>query len=190
MAQGPNVIELYEGAVQNMLPTLDAIKADQLTAATPCAEWNVQSLILHNIKTTAFVEGIIRGNNTTDTGDVGGPLPQEGARDAFVAGAKGVVDLLQSISDLNEVIETPFGPMPIANFVMFPTMDIVVHKWDLSKGTGQNLDIDAGLAEIGVAVLDMGGELGRQFGLFAPEVNVPSSATIQEKLLAMSGRQP
>ena len=90
MAQGPNVIELYEGAVQNMLPTLDAIKADQLTAATPCAEWNVQSLILHNIKTTAFVEGIIRGNNTTDTGDVGGPLPQEGARDAFVAGPKGL----------------------------------------------------------------------------------------------------
>jgi len=67
MAQGSNVIELYEGAVQNMLPTLDAIKADQLTAATPCAEWNVQALVNHNIKTTAFVHGIIKGNNTTDT---------------------------------------------------------------------------------------------------------------------------
>jgi hypothetical protein len=59
MAQGPNVIELYEGAVQHMLPTLDGIKTDQLTAATPCSEWNVQALILHNIKTTAFVKGII-----------------------------------------------------------------------------------------------------------------------------------
>ena len=121
---------------------------------------------------------------------MGGPLPQEGAKEAFVTGAKGVVDLLHSISDFNEVIETPFGPMPIVNFVMFPTMDIVVHKWDLSKGTGQSLDIDAALAEIGVQVLDMGGEVGRQFGIFAPEVSVPSTATIQEKLLAMSGRQP
>jgi len=117
---------------------------------------------------------------------VGGPLPQEGAGADFVAEANRVVDLLHSISDLNEVIETPFSPMPIANFVMFRTMDIVVHKWDLSEGTGQNLDIGAGLAEIGVAVLDMGGELGRQFGLLAPEVNVLATATIQERLLAMS----
>ena len=190
MAQTPNVIELYEAAVQHMLPTMEVIKAEQLAEATPCSEWSVQALINHNIKTTGFVQGIIRGNNTVDTGDVGGPLPQEGAGEAFSAGAKEVVALLHSISDLNEVIETPFGPMPIANFVMFPTMDIVVHKWDLAKGTGQNLDMDAGLAEVGVSVLDMGGELGRQFGLFAPEVNVPLSASIHDKLLAMSGRQP
>ena len=53
--------------------------------------------------------------------------------------------------------------MPIANFVMLPTMDIAVHKWDLSKGTSQTLAMDAGLAEVDVSVLDIGGELGRQF---------------------------
>jgi len=121
---------------------------------------------------------------------VGGPLPQEGAGEAFTAGTKEVVELLHSINDLNELIETPFGPMPIANFVMFPTMDIVVHKWDLSKGTGQSLAMDAGLAEVGFSVLDIGGELGRQFGLFAPEVSLPASASIREKLLPMTSRQP
>ena len=30
---------------------------------------------------------------------------------------------------------------------MFPIIDIVIHKWDLAKGTGKNTDIDAGLAE-------------------------------------------
>ena len=57
--QGPNIIELYEAAVQQMLPTLGAVKADQLTAATPCVEWNVQNLITHNIKVTAYVQGLI-----------------------------------------------------------------------------------------------------------------------------------
>ena len=90
MAQTPNVIELYEAAVQHMLPTMEAIKAEQLAEATPCSEWNVQALILQIIKTTGFVQGIIRGNNTVDTGDVGGPLPQEGAGEAFVTGAKEV----------------------------------------------------------------------------------------------------
>ena len=42
--QGPNIIELYEAAVQQMLPTLGAVTADQLTNATPCVEWNVQNL--------------------------------------------------------------------------------------------------------------------------------------------------
>jgi len=38
--------------------------------------------------------------------------------------------------------------------------------------------------------LQMGAEIGRQFGLFASEVEIPLSATIQDKLLAASGRQP
>jgi hypothetical protein len=47
MAQGSNVIELYEGAVQNMLPILGGIRENQLTAPTPCLEWNVQNLVIH-----------------------------------------------------------------------------------------------------------------------------------------------
>ena len=59
--QSPNVIDLYQGAVDEMLPTLSAVRADQLTAATPCTDWNVQNLITHNIKIADFVRGIILG---------------------------------------------------------------------------------------------------------------------------------
>ena len=190
MAQETNVIELYEGVVQNMLPVLDGIRDDQLTASTPCSEWNVQNLVIHNIKVTGFAQGIIRGNNSVNAMDVSGPLPSEGAQDAFVAGTNGVLDLLKNSSDLGEVIETPFGSMPIANFIMFPTLDILIHKWDLAKGTGQNTDIDAGLAEAVYGVLQTAAESGRQFGIFAAEVEVPMSASIQNKLLAISGRKP
>ena len=187
--QGPNIIELYEGAVQQMLPTLGAVKADQLTAATPCVEWSVQNLITHNIKIADFAHGLILGNNTTNPMEVGDPLPAQGAREAFAAGTGRVLELLKS-SDLNQVIETPFGPMPIANFIMFPTLDIVIHKWDLAQGTGQSTSLDAGLAEACFGVLQMGVEQGRSGGAFGPEVTVPISDTIQNKLLALSGRQP
>ena len=188
MAQESSVIELYEGAVQNMLPILGGIREDQLTASTPCSEWNVQSLVIHNIKVTGFAQGTILGNNAVNAMDVSGQLPSEGAVDAFVAGTNGVLDLLKNTADLGEVIETPFGKMPIAHFIMFPTLDIVIHKWDLAKGTGQNTDIDAGLAEATYGALQTGAELGRQFGLFAAEVEVSMSASIQDKLLALSGR--
>ena len=190
MAQGPNVIELYEGAVQNMLPILGGIREDQLTASTPCLEWNVQNLVIHNIKVTSFCQGIIRANSAVDDLDISGPIPSEGAVDAFVTGTNAVLNLLKDSGDLSEVVETPFGSMPIANFIMFPTLDIVIHKWDLAKGTGQSTDIDAGLAEAAYGALQMGVEAGRQFGIFAAEVEIPMSASIQDKLLAISGRMP
>jgi len=190
MALEPNVIELYEGAVQNMLPILGGIREDQLTAATPCSEWNVQNLVIHNIKVSGFTHGIIRGSNAVDAMDVSGQVPSEGVADAFIAGTNEVLDLLKNSADLGEVVETPFGKMPIAHFIMFPTLDIIIHKWDLAKGTGQSTEIDAGLAEATYRVLQTGAELGRQFGIFAAEVEVPVSASIQDKLLAVSGRIP
>ncbi len=184
------MIELYEGAVQQMLPALAAVRPDQLTAQTACTEWNVQQLVIHNIKVADFVHGILQGNNTTDPGEVGDPLPAEGARAAFAAGTTRVLDFLKT-NDMSQVIETPFGEMPIGNFVMFPTMDIVLHKWDLAKGTGQGATIDAGLAEACFGLLQGGAAAGgREMGIFGPEVTVPMSASIQEKLLAISGRTP
>ena len=188
MAQELNVIELYEGAVQNMLPILGGIQENQLTAPTPCSEWNVQNLVIHNIKVTGFAQGTIRGNNAVNAMDVSGQVPSEGAVDAFVTGTNGVLDLLKNSTDLGEVIETPFGNIPIAHFIMFPIIDIVIHKWDLAKGTGQNTDIDAGLAEATYGSLHTAAELVRQYGLFAAEIEVPMSANIQDKLLAISGR--
>ena len=188
--QAPNVIELYEGAVQQMLPTLAGIRADQLGASTPCTEWTVQNLITHNIKVADFVHGIFQGHNTTNPMEVGDPLPAQGARDAFAAGTARVLDLLKSTSDLNQVIETPFGQMRIADFIMFPTMDIVIHKWDLAKGTGQDTSLDSGLSEACFGCVQMGTEDGRQAGIFGPEITVPIAASVQDKLLALSGRQP
>ncbi len=162
--QRPNPIELYEGAVQQMLPALAGVRADQLSASTPCTEWTVQNLIIHNIKGPDFVLGLIQGNNTTNPMEVGDPLPSQGARDAFAAGTTRVLDLLKSTSDLNQVIETPFGPMLMADFIMFPTMDIVIHKWDLAKGTGQDTSLDSGLSEACFGCVQMGAEDGRQVG--------------------------
>ena len=188
--QAPNVIESYEGAVQLMLPTLAGISADQLSASTPCAEWTVQNLITHNIKVADYAHGIFQGNNTTNPMEVDDPLPSQGARDAFAAGTSRVLALLKSTSDLNQVVETPFGPMPIASFVMFPTLDIVIHKWDLANGTGQDTSLDAGLSEACYGVMQMGAEMGRQAGVFGPEIEVSVTASFQDKLLALSGRQP
>ena len=178
-----------------MRPIIAGVTPNQLGNATPCAEWNVQQLIAHNIGVTGFALGMLQGNIPVNPMEVTGDIPAEGAENAFAAGANRVLDFLKSADDLSKVIDTPFGPLPLGQIVLFPTLDITVHKWDLAKGTDQNTSIDSGLAEVCYKVAEGSAEFLRANAAlgqpsFGPEVSVPISASIQNKLLAISGRQP
>ena len=178
-------------AVQKMLPTVAGVKAAQLSSSTPCSEWNVQSLINHNLRVAVFVNGVLNGT-PGDPGlmfSVAEPIPTEGAEAVFVANTNAVLATAKSMN-LETVVDTPFGSMPAGNFLMIPIGDLVIHKWDLAKATNQNTSIDSGLAEVCFGVLSQGAEEARQGGFFGPEVTVPISGSIQDKLLGLSGRQP
>ena len=191
MAQGPNPIELYEAAVQQMLPTMAAIKSDQMSSSTPCTEWNVQALINHNLKVAVFANSVLNGapGDPGDMFSVAEPIPTEGAEAVFKANTAAVLATAKSMN-LESVVHTPFGEMPAAGFLLIPLGDIVIHRWDLSKATGQNTDMDSGLAEACLGFLTQAAEGARAGGFFGPEVEVSMTASIQDKLLGMSGRTP
>lgn len=76
MAQGGDgPIELYEAAVQGFRQTLSGVRTNQMGDSTPCTEWTVQNLIIHNIKVAGFALGVMEENITVDSMQVGGPIP-------------------------------------------------------------------------------------------------------------------
>ena len=186
---GPNPIEVYEGAAQMMRPIMAGVASSQLSSSTPCTEWNVQQLIQHNLKVSQWVHNLLTGTGSVNPMDVSGELPREGAAAAFEAIANGLLATAKSM-DLEEVVEGPFGPMTVGQLLIVPSGDIVVHKWDLAKATDQDTSLDSGLAEVCFHAMLPVTPGGREQGFFGPEVNVPANATIQEKLLAVTGRQP
>ena len=188
--QGGNPIELYEAAAQGFRQTLSGVREDQMNSSTPCTEWNVQALITHNLKTQGLAYGGLLENITVNNQEVSDPLPTEGAVAAFDAGVAQVLELIKAPGFLDNQIETPFGPMSRVDFLMIPVEDLVIHKWDLAKATNQDTSMDARLAEVAYEVLAPVVEAYRPAGYYAPEATVPISASIQEKLLALSGRQP
>ena len=191
MAQsGRNPIELYEAAVGFMLPVIAAVRDSQLDDSTPCIEWNVHQLILHNIKVAQAVHSGISGGEPVNPFDVGGPLPAEGAEAAFRAITNTVLEDLNAPGNLEKLVDSPFGKLPVAEFIMLPFGDMVIHKWDLAKAVGQDVSLDSSLAEVCYHRFSAIAEGGRKSGAFGPEVQVPISASIQDKLLALSGRQP
>ncbi len=187
--QGPNPIEVYEGAVQSMQRIVDGVRADQMNAPTPCTEWNVQALINHNIKVSQFFNGILTGTGGVNPMDVGGALPSEGASSAFEAATSGLLTSVKSI-DLETVVEAPFGSMPAGQFIMIPFGDMLIHQWDLAKATSQNTSLDSGLAEVCFGIVVGMLEGGRDPNNFAAAIEVPVTASIQHRLLAFTGRQP
>ena len=195
MAQQSNPIEMYESAAQGFRQRLSGVQSNQMSSPTPCTEWDVQALINHNINATGFAEGVYRGNVTVNPQDVSGPLPGVNALEALDAGIAKVVDAVKASGSLDEQIDTPFGPMTRGAFLIDMACDLLVHTWDLAKGTNQNTTLDSGLVDVMYHAFapQMDGMRQMEFeGIkpMGPEVSVPASASLQDRFIGMMGRQP
>ena len=197
--QMPNPIELYEAAHQVFRKTLEGVKENQMGNSTPCTEWTVQNLINHNIAVTGFAHGALTENitvNPMDIGELGAALPADGPVAALDAGVAKVLELVEQSGSAGQKITTPFGEMTRGEFLMAPFMDLLIHSWDLSKGTGQSTNLDTGLVDVCYAAFSPqvdgirnteGGD-GRH--IFGARIAIADSAAVQDKLLGMLGRQP
>jgi len=188
--QGPNPIEFYEGAVNYMRDIIAGVSSDQFSASTPCVEWNVQSLINHNIKVSQAFHGMLTGSGGVDPFDVSGPIPAEGAVAAFEGSTGALLEAIKASGALEKVVDAPFGKMPGSQLIMIPFADLLIHKWDLAKATGQDSSMDSSMTDACYALLAPMMEGLRASGNFASEVSVPVSASVLDKLLAITGRQP
>ena len=192
MAQ-PNPVELYEAAVQEMLPIIGTVASGQLADATPCSEWSVKNLINHNLKVARFTDAVLSGDSASDPMEVmrvDGDLPSEGAGEAFEAATGGVLQAIKAPGFMDKAIQTPMGEMPAAHLLMRMFGDMVIHKWDLAKATKQDTSLDASLAEACYNVVLPGIAQAQETGAFGPGVEVAANASIQDKLLGLTGRQP
>ena len=191
----PNVVELYEGAVQYMAPVIGAITPERLEAETPCAQWNVRSLINHQIRVAQYLHSVAGDGPPRDFVSmyaVDEPLPPEGAPAAFETATNDVLKALKVHGALEKMVGggSPSGAVPIGQFAMFPFADLVIHRWDLAKATGQDAIMDSSMSEAAYNALLPAAEGARGNGAFGPEVSVPISASIQDRLLGLTGRQP
>lgn len=74
---------------------------------------------------------------------------------------------------------------------MFGTPDVLIHTWDLARAAGLDEALDpetvqrtlAGMQSVDDAAM-------RDSGHFGPRVDVPDTASAQDKLIAFTGRQP
>ena len=167
------------------------IDDDQWSSPTPCTEWTVRDLVNHLVSEHLWAPLLLKGATVAEIGDrfdgdVGGPDPRAAWEEASAVSQPafhrpGALDLR---------VDTSMGPLDAEEYGWQMTIDLTVHAWDLARGIGVVDRLDEELAtELYERVAPLADEW-QSHGVFAAPVDVPASASAQDRLVALLGRQP
>jgi hypothetical protein len=116
--------------------------------------------------------------------DIGRPSPCEG----WTVGR--VATQLQRPGALDREVPGPGSrAVPMRMLLRVLPVEVLLHGWDIARGTGMSTDLDPQLAE---RLLEAGRPLIEQFGrgtAFGPEQPAPAGAPAADRLAAFYGRR-
>jgi uncharacterized protein (TIGR03086 family) len=82
------------------------------------------------------------------------------------------------------------SPTPAADVAALLIAEMVLHGWDAAKASGQEYGCGDEVATVVHEAVQANAELFRQYQGFADPVPVPSSASVFDRALSLSGRDP
>jgi len=131
-----------EQAIASTRQAMASVQPDQLSAQSPCAEWDVAGVINHVIGGAQFFTAGMKGQPPAE----GQNWAEGDYMAAFDQATAEVVESFQQDGALEQTIALPFGEMPGAAVMGIAMTDIFTHGWDIAKATGQSTDLSPELA--------------------------------------------
>jgi uncharacterized protein (TIGR03086 family) len=178
----------YARGVETFDAVLRRVGTDQWTAATPCVEWDVRTLVNHVVGEDRWVPPLLAGLTIAEVGDtLAGDLLGDDPQLAWDRARHEAEGAVSAVPD-DRTVALSAGPTPVAEYLWQLAADHLIHAWDLATAVGIELVFDDDLA---AAVEDWfrAREDGyRQAGAIGPRVAVPDGASRQQRLLAAFGR--
>ncbi len=172
-----NAIDVATTAMTNQIA---ATSDDQLSAQTPCTEWDAKALIEHTQGTCNFLTGVAGGS------PVDADLWEGDASAAFSKSATAALTAWRD-RGVEGTVDLGGHEMPASMVAAILALDVYLHTWDLATATGAPLDMDEDicgtLLEMTAPAMD-----GRRPDGFAATVDVADDAPASQRLIAYSGR--
>ena len=191
-----NVVELYERTTKHVHSILSGIKQEQSESPTPCTEWDVRAVINHLVGGAELLSGCLSGRPPdiafgSTTSSYSGESDLSKLTQAYEELVRQVLAVAKGPGALESKVTTPIGEMPESVFLAASCMDNLIHCWDLAKATGQDTRLDPQVVDVSYQMFVPDAmDQGRAAGLIGPLIDVPEEASLQDKLIAYSGRQP
>jgi uncharacterized protein (TIGR03086 family) len=165
------------------------IRQDQLSQATPCEDWDVETLINHLVGTLEYFAARAEGKPS-------GPpkpapkAPYEETISRLEGAAGATVEAWQRPGALEQKIDSGSGAMPASTLATMAMSEMLMHGWDLARATGQQLRVDD--VEVDQLLSEMKKVLpaGARQPAFGPETLPRANAAPIDRLAAFLGRTP
>lgn len=185
--------QLIDKAVATASEVVGNIKPDQLDAPTPCTEFDVRGLLNHLLFWGPSLNAAARKDPV--------PPPADSEADVDLTAGDWAADLAAVLRDRADAWREPSAwegtttlgspqEMPAEVIGALVLGETVVHTWDLARATGQAASWDAELLEFVHADLLQTAQMGRDMGIYGPEVPVASDAPLIERIVGLTGRTP
>ncbi|MER5659439.1 MULTISPECIES: TIGR03086 family metal-binding protein [Streptomyces] len=184
---------LYTRATEQIAALVATVRPEQLAGPTPCAEFDVRTLLSHIAGGTRRIAVVGAG------GDGMAVRPfLDGVEDDRWSAAYDEVrtEVQKSWADdarLDALVTVPWGEAPGRIALSGYVMEAVTHTWDLSESLGRPLALDPELAEfaLGIARRVLPDERRDDEELpFDSAVPAPEGADAYGRLAAYLGRRP
>lgn len=183
-------IDDVERAVAVFRDHADAVTPADLARTTPCAGWDVQTLVGHVV---GLYDGVTAALHGARVDLVAAPAPVDGAAGARVAdAATTMLAAWREPGALERTLATTIRDMPASFATRIVTGDSLLHAWDLASALGRTVSLPGDLVDAQLAMMQQYYDPaargpGRGFDL---AVEWPADAPVQERLVALSGRDP
>ncbi len=177
-------------ALDKLRAVVVTLDDSQMDAVTNCEPWTVRQLASHALNNQLVWAGLVTGQEIVSAEDTMGAVPYEGDLALFAEDATARAMAMWRTEGVMEAIHaTPFGELPGAVVVNFPTIDAVAHSWDLSASVGSPIEFEPhAIGSISVVVEATCTDAAREHGLIQAVTEVPADASDTERLMAAAGR--
>ncbi len=163
------------------------VKAGDMAKPTPCSEFDVRALLNHMLGGLAMLTTAAGGEKAAmPEGDQCGSDPG----DVYDERRQALLTAVKDPGVLERTWEMPFGSMAGGMMAGIAFMEHLIHGWDVAKATGQDTALPADLVTECTELVTPMDAMMRMPGVCGPQVEVPDSASAQDKLIAFMGRIP
>jgi uncharacterized protein (TIGR03086 family) len=186
-----DLVELFGRSVEGFTQRAEQVRPEQWTAPTPCTDWDVRALVNHIVYEQRWMVPMFGGATIAEVGDrFDGDLLGEEPFAAVRAAAAQAAATVAEPGALETTVHLSFGDTPAVEYTYQLLADHLVHAWDLAVAIGADRTLDPpALAACAEWFADRE-DLYRQSGAIGPRVEVPASASAQDKLIGAFGRDP
>ncbi|WP_219812806.1 TIGR03086 family metal-binding protein [Rathayibacter sp. AY2B3] len=154
------------------------------SAPTPDTEWDTRALVLHVVREAQRAHTLLSGGDES-------ALRLESVATDLRSEWRRVTDRLRVVVrtvDPAATVQLGRDTVSAVELLQEQTADVTVHTWDLARATGSDERLDEELVAAVWELFAPQEETLRASGLYAAPVPVDDAASLQSRLLAITGR--